>query len=274
MLDLHGELDSDAKRPRQNTYAGWPASAGFGLYLEVSLVVSGHPDTRSGYLEDIGAIDDAVRRIVLAQAHSLIGRPSGTGSSAPPTAASVTPAHLLRTLLSDAPPLLGRGVDEVRLSLTPFLSMTMSTTSADRVTLTQRFEFSASHRLHCRDLSDERNRQLFGKCNNPNGHGHNYRLDVAVDGRVDDTGVARPDLHQMEAVVRREVIDRLDHRHLNLDVPQFAELNPSVENIARVVHSLLASPIDAVGGTLRAVTVWETEKTCCTYPASGISLGA
>ena len=136
----------------------------------------------------------------------------------------------------------------------------------DHAIVTESFEFSASHRLHCPDLTDEENRALFGKCNHPNGHGHNYRIAVSV--RVGAGPGARPfATAALEAAVQAAVIDRFDHRHLNIDCPEFAQLNPSVEHIAMVCHGLLEPAIAAAGAALHRVTVWETEKTSATYPA-------
>ena len=136
----------------------------------------------------------------------------------------------------------------------------------DHAIVTEHFEFSASHRLHCPELSDEENRRLFGKCNHPNGHGHNYRLAVAV--RVGTGPRVRPvQAGAIESAVRTAVIDRFDHRHLNLDCPEFAQLNPTVEHIAMTCHALLAPAIAGAGAELVRVTVWETEKTSATYPA-------
>ncbi|RIK62987.1 MAG: 6-pyruvoyl tetrahydrobiopterin synthase [Planctomycetota bacterium] len=129
--------------------------------------------------------------------------------------------------------------------------------------MTQCFEFSASHRLHVPGLSDEENRRVFGKCNNPNGHGHNYQVEVTVAGPVDArTGSVLP-LPAFESLVKREVIDRLDHKHLNSDTEEFARLNPSVENIARVIWEILEPQMSPA--RLRRVRVWETAKTYAEY---------
>lgn len=126
----------------------------------------------------------------------------------------------------------------------------------------QQFEFAASHRLDCESLSPQENRRLFGKCNNEAGHGHNYRVEVAV---AIDPG-SPFSLADLEAVVSRVLIERFDHKYLNVDCAEFADLNPSVENIARVSHDLLEPELAAAAMKLRAVTVWETDKTSCTYP--------
>lgn len=132
--------------------------------------------------------------------------------------------------------------------------------------LSERFEFAAAHRLNCSQLSEAENRRVFGKCNNQNGHGHNYRIEVSVRVPVGGSlpGFTAADL---EDVVGRTVIERFDHKHLNLDTQEFAEVNPSVENIAAACHGLLEAPVRERGAVLMRVTVWETDKTSATYPA-------
>jgi len=134
----------------------------------------------------------------------------------------------------------------------------------EQLNLQVSFEFSASHRLALPGRSDAENHALFGKCSNPNGHGHNYRLDVVV---ATDPSVPNA-VAMLERVVDREVMSRLDHKHLNLDCPEFAQLNPSVEHIALVCRNLLQTPLRAAGLDLVSVTVWETAKTCATVQAA------
>ena len=129
-----------------------------------------------------------------------------------------------------------------------------------------REEFSAAHRLHVPTLSDQQNRDTFGKCNNPAGHGHNYQFEVVVKSPIDPAGQTLP-IQQLDAVVDQHAVQLLDHKHLNIDVPQFAHRNPSVENIVQVIWDMLADPIAALapGTTLDELSVWETSKTVCTY---------
>ena len=137
--------------------------------------------------------------------------------------------------------------------------------------ITRRAEFSASHRLHNPSLSDDENRAKFGKCNNPHGHGHNYEVQVTLRGTPDPkTGVVT-DVPAFEQIVAATVIDKLDHKNLNVEVPEFRDgeggrgLIPSVENIAMTIYRLL-KPKLALGDTrLASVTVWETPKTWCEY---------
>ena len=132
------------------------------------------------------------------------------------------------------------------------------------VHLSRRYSFSASHRLYTDHLSFEENEAIFGKCANPNGHGHNYGLTVTVAGPVDEpTGYVMP-LDALDAVVRRNVLDAYDHRYLNLDVEDYVDLVPTGENIARRVWERLEGDL---GGLLRRVVVDETRNNRFEYPA-------
>ena len=134
------------------------------------------------------------------------------------------------------------------------------------VELTQCFEFSASHRLHVAGLSADENRRVFGKCNNPGGHGHNYQVEVTVSGDVSEQTGTVMSLPDFESIVKREVIDRFDHKHLNTDTEDFRSVNPSVENISRRVWELLDGKF--APARLHRVRVWETAKTWAEYSAA------
>ena len=133
----------------------------------------------------------------------------------------------------------------------------------DHVILRQQYEFSAAHRLHVPDFTDEQNQATFGKCNNPAGHGHNYRVEVAARCPVGADGTT-VEPAELDAVVDREAIEKLDHKHLNVDVPEFADMNPSVEHIVKVVWEMLDGKLPGEA-TLDEVKVWETGKTVCAY---------
>ena len=107
---------------------------------------------------------------------------------------------------------------------------------------------------------------MFGKCANPNGHGHNYVLEVTIRGTPDERSGTLTDLPRFERIVKERVIDRFDHKYLNLDCAEFRSLNPSVENIARIIWQRLEGALEP--STLASVRVWETPKTCaeCTGP--------
>lgn len=127
----------------------------------------------------------------------------------------------------------------------------------------RRITFNAAHRLFNPNWSDEKNMAIFGKCSNPNYHGHNYVLETWVDGPVDpETGYVM-DLKILKDMLNSEVSERFDHRNLNLDCVEFKELKPSAENIAFVIWNLLREKLDDKF-SLR-VKLWETENNIVEY---------
>ena len=130
------------------------------------------------------------------------------------------------------------------------------------IELTRRATFSASHYYWNESWTAERNEQVFGRCANRNGHGHNYTLEVTVAGEPDPVTGFVVDLKWLKDVIEREVLAAYDHRHLNLEVPEFAGTNPTTENIAIAVWRRLDSPVSAAGGAhLKRVRVYETAET-------------
>jgi 6-pyruvoyltetrahydropterin/6-carboxytetrahydropterin synthase len=125
------------------------------------------------------------------------------------------------------------------------------------VTITRRLTFNAAHRVHNPELSDEENARLFGKCNNPNWHGHNYVLEVSVAGEVDRRTGYVIDLAEVKRIVEREVVDRVDHRNMNVDVEMMRGIIPTTENIVvqfwRVIEPHVAP------ARLVRLRLWETE---------------
>ncbi|MGA0794439.1 MAG: 6-carboxytetrahydropterin synthase, partial [Ilumatobacteraceae bacterium] len=115
----------------------------------------------------------------------------------------------------------------------------MSAANVPRVAVYRHEHFNAAHRIHNPSLSDAENAALYGKCNNPNGHGHNYELTVRVCGPVDPVVGYVMDLGVLSTTIKQHVLDRLDHKFLNIDVPEFNTVNPTAENIAMVIHGLL-----------------------------------
>jgi 6-pyruvoyltetrahydropterin/6-carboxytetrahydropterin synthase len=122
--------------------------------------------------------------------------------------------------------------------------------------VTRRAEFSASHYFHNPGLSAEENRRLFGKCNNPNGHGHNYTLEVTVAGEVDATTGMVMDLKDLKKLLESEVIELMDHKFLNKEVPVFAAKIPTTENVAVEIWKLLAPKLRS--GKLHRIRLYET----------------
>ncbi len=131
------------------------------------------------------------------------------------------------------------------------------------VTATRRLRFNAAHRVHNPTLSDEENTALFGKCNNPNWHGHNYVLEVSVRGEIDARSGYVMDLGALRDVVEREVIAKTDHRNLNLEVDYLAGINPTSENIVVAMWRVLEPKVRPA--RLTRLRLWETENNYVEY---------
>jgi 6-pyruvoyltetrahydropterin/6-carboxytetrahydropterin synthase len=131
------------------------------------------------------------------------------------------------------------------------------------VTVTRRLMFNAAHRVHNPALSDEENARLFGKCNNPNGHGHNYTLDVSVRGPIDERTGYVLDLAVLKRIVEERVVDRIDHRNFNLDVDFMRGVIPTSENIIVAIWREL-EPVVRPGHLARLV-LWETTNNYVEY---------
>jgi 6-pyruvoyltetrahydropterin/6-carboxytetrahydropterin synthase len=135
-----------------------------------------------------------------------------------------------------------------------------------RVTVTRRMRFNAAHRVFNPSFSDSENDATFGKCNNPNWHGHNYILDVSVEGSIDDRTGFVLDLSKLKALVEREVISVVDHRNFNLDVSFMSGLIPTSENIIVEFWKILQPAI--APARLTRLVLWETENNYVEYSGS------
>ena len=127
----------------------------------------------------------------------------------------------------------------------------------------RRATFNAAHRLFRKDWSDEKNNNVFGKCNNPNFHGHNYVLEVWIEGAIDSETGYVIDLKIVKDLIKNEITDRFDHKNLNLDCKEFLNLNPTAENIAVVCWNLLRSELDTKYEL--SIKLWETENNLVEY---------
>jgi 6-pyruvoyltetrahydropterin/6-carboxytetrahydropterin synthase len=130
-----------------------------------------------------------------------------------------------------------------------------ATTTEGTSILTRRYKFAASHRLHAACLSAQDNTKIFGKCNNPNGHGHNYHVYISVRGRVDSDVGRVTDIGALDRIVTETIVNRFDHRDLNLD-PAFSDRTTTGENVVRLIWDLLAEKLP--GNILDKVGLVET----------------
>ena len=132
------------------------------------------------------------------------------------------------------------------------------------ITVSRKAHFNAAHRLYNKNWSDEKNKSVFGKCNNINYHGHNYEMIVSVTGEINpDTGYVI-DMGDLKKIIKDEVEEKLDHKNLNLDVEYFSDIIPSAENICIYIYNLLR---DQISSDLDiSVTLYETPRNFVTYP--------
>jgi 6-pyruvoyltetrahydropterin/6-carboxytetrahydropterin synthase len=131
------------------------------------------------------------------------------------------------------------------------------------LTVYRKAHFNAAHRLYKKEWDDEKNFEVFGKCSNPHYHGHNYELEVGVSGEIDPETGFLMDLKILREIIKEEIEEPLDHKNLNVEVPEFKNLNPTVENIAIVIWNKLRNRIDAKFGI--SVKLYETPRNFVIY---------
>ncbi|MDA9803931.1 6-carboxytetrahydropterin synthase [Flavobacteriaceae bacterium] len=131
------------------------------------------------------------------------------------------------------------------------------------ITVYRKSHFNAAHRLYRPDWDDQKNNDVFGKCNNPNFHGHNYALEVGITGEVDPETGYLIDIKKLKTIMKEEVEDYLDHKNLNLDVPEFKVINPTMENIAIFIWNKLRDKLE--DDFKISVTLYETPRNYAVY---------
>jgi 6-pyruvoyltetrahydropterin/6-carboxytetrahydropterin synthase len=134
-----------------------------------------------------------------------------------------------------------------------------------RLTVIRKETFNSAHRLNNPNLSEDENKRIFGKCNYPNYHGHNYELEVHVTGEIDQTTGYVIDLKMLSDIIKKEVTYKFDHKNLNLDIEEFKTVNPTAENIVYIIYHLIKSKLDDKYDL--KIVLQETEKNSVIYPA-------
>lgn len=132
-----------------------------------------------------------------------------------------------------------------------------------KVAVYRKEHFNAAHRLHNPNWSDEKNQEIFGKCNNPNFHGHNYELIVKLEGQVDEHTGYVYDMKILSDLIKENILNRFDHKNLNLDTDEFKHLNPTAENIAVVIWNILRTKIETKYDL--TIRLYETERNFVEY---------
>jgi 6-pyruvoyltetrahydropterin/6-carboxytetrahydropterin synthase len=247
------EADSAPQSVPTNTYAGYPSLTGLGHFFALDVSFAGQLDPATNFLQNIKMMDALVRQKCVPLAQRAIQEKRAN------------PAELLLSMFDAMKnPAPSAALDSLKLHLSPFLSLTAVSSELPMTRLSQKFEFSASHRLFNPTFSDEQNLKTFGKCSNPHGHGHNYELQVTLRGRPNEKGLL-VDIPAFEKIVADTVVTKFDHKNLNDEVPEFKNSIPTVENIAATIYRMLKPKLQLDGASLASVTVWETAKTWCEY---------
>ena len=135
-----------------------------------------------------------------------------------------------------------------------------------KVAVVRKAHFNAAHRLHNPQWSDEKNKEIFGQCNNLYYHGHNYELEVRLIGEIDNETGYVYDLGKLADIIKLEIEDRFDHKNLNLECPEFKEVIPSTENFAVVIHDILRRKLSPEYDIF--IRLWETPRNYVEYPVA------
>lgn len=249
-----------------------PYSHGHNYVLDVSL--KGDVDPRHGMVVNIKLLDALIReKVVGILDQRSLNDEIPNFVSVPPSTENLL-AYIFESLGGAWTLELGGTtveLTELRLSETTELWATL--TKDKRMTLTKTYEFAASHRLHLPALSQAENDELFGKCNNPAGHGHNYIVEVTVAGDPDPRTGFVADLGKLDLLVEREILNRYDHKNLSLDLPEFADKNATTEVLAlEIFRRLDPKTKQETGANLEKILVRETARSSFSVSSSDFAV--
>jgi 6-pyruvoyltetrahydropterin/6-carboxytetrahydropterin synthase len=229
---------------------------GHGHNYTLDVTVGGRPDSITGMIMNMVELKAIVGEVLEQFDHKHLNEDTPYFKERIPTT-----ENIVRVLWGLIAPRLPEGVALARLRLYEMNDLWAEYDGAEEASFSRSYVFSAAHRLHAPTLSDEANRALYGKCDNPNGHGHNYTVEVTVGGAVDgETGMVI-DLVELDRTVR-EVLDMLDHKHLDREVAGFANQTSTGENIVVYLWRELAPRLE---GRLAHLKLWETKNNVFEY---------
>jgi len=240
-----------------NSFASEPAGEGLSIFLELMVEVTGPVDPATGFVINVSEIDGNVREFAVP---IFAGRIKQRFQQAKHIGLSEI-VELLRSAQERLADKFGTAkLSELSLKLNPFRKVVVNSEDSNMVFFCEKFEFAATHKLWNADFSEQHNMEVFGKCANPTGHGHNYIVEVMLQ-----MPSIRNDFHiaDFERIVDEELIKLLDHKNLNADLELFSKTNPTVENIAALTWNQLVGKFGKA--KLHRVTVWETDRTYCSY---------
>jgi len=229
---------------------------GHGHNYTLDVTIAGTPDPTTGMVMNMTDLKAIVGAVLEQFDHKHLNEDTPYFKERIPTTENIV--HVLWELIA---PRMPEGVALARLRLYEMNDLWAEYTGASETSFTRSYVFSAAHRLHTPQLSDMENRAIYGKCNNPNGHGHNYTLEVTVGGAVDEATGMLIDMVAMDGTVR-SVLDTLDHKHLDREVAGFAGRTSTGENIVAYLWGVLAPHFE---GRLMHLKLWETKKNVFEY---------
>ena len=256
--------------PGFNSYSSRPAGEGFSIFFELGVGVVADVEPTTGFVVNVVEIDRCVREYVVP----IFARRIRENYRQRRHIGFSEIAELLKSTQKQLAGKFGKVMlGELALKLNPFRKVAIDCEDNKMIYLSEKFEFAAMHKLWNDDFTRERNFEVFGKCANPAGHGHNYILEVTVKAPTGE-GFCIGDF---EKTIDDEFIRLVDHKNLNADVAEFAGTNPTVENIAVLAWDKLAGKFsrpktrnNAAGKllskvSLHSIIIWENDRTCCTY---------
>jgi len=247
-------------------FGKWARREPHGHNYQLQVTVSGEVDQRTGMVVNITDINYALKANVVdvLDGKYLNSEVSYFAANAP-TVENIA-RFLWNSLEPALPPDASMATAKVWEMDTLWTTLERNENGTMTTSLTRAYDFSASHRLHSSHLTDDENREIFGKCNNPNGHGHNYGIQVTVAGDPDPKTGMVFSIEELDRIVEEEVLLPFDHKHLNLDTPEFAELNPTSEMLTVVIWKKLARRLPTTGTPrLTSVVVNETARNSFEY---------
>ncbi len=240
-----------------NSFVSKPAGEGLSIFLELSVEVAGEVEPATGFVVNVADIDREVREFAVPVFAERIRQDFRRAQHI----GFFAVAELLKSAWSRLTDKFGPAqLSKLSLKLNPFRKAAIESRDLEMVYFSEEFEFAAMHKLWNNDFSEEQNFEVFGKCANPAGHGHNYIVEVTIKMPVSKNGFR---ISYFERVVDNELIKLVDHKNLNADVSQFSRTNPTVENIAAFAWNRLVGKFGQAA--LHCVTVWETDKTYSSY---------
>ena len=243
--------------PGSNSYASKPTGEGLTIFLELAVELVGPVKPDTGLLINVSEIDKLVRRFAVPVFAKEIREHLGRGEH---IALSMVSKILWSAYEHLADKFEAARVDRLTLKLNPFRKLSMNTKAPDVMYFSEKFEFAAMHKLWNEAFSEQQNFEIFGKCANPTGHGHNYIVEVTV---CTPAGGPALKVGQFEQIIDSHLMELVDHKNLNLDVPEFKERIATVENLAIFAWERLSGRFGPA--RLHCITVWESDRTYCSY---------